>query len=173
MASTSMCIPTLSAPAVHADGKRLYRDQLHLSHRQLDSLLESTSSALDLLSALSDSFKAVAAQTTAFQSQCEGLMADQKRVTKLADDITENLQYYTYLEPTTRRLNAPGAANFVRGEGFTEMLVNLDNCIDYMMTHVRHSPAAFLDHNLLTLCSPTIASPPHTDPDTVYSLLEP
>ncbi|KAF4301391.1 Sec34-like protein [Botryosphaeria dothidea] len=121
---------------------QLYRDQLHLSHRHLDSLLESTSSALDLLSALSDSFKAVAAQTTTFQSQCEGLIADQKRITKLADDISENVQYYTYLEPTTRRLNAPGASNFVRAEGFTEMLVNLDNCIDYMMTHPNHSESA-------------------------------
>ncbi|KAL1638248.1 Golgi transport complex subunit 3 [Neofusicoccum ribis] len=121
---------------------QLYRDQLHLSHRHLDSLLESTSSALDLLSALSDSFKAVAEQTTTFQSQCEGLMADQKRVTQLADDISENLQYYTYLEPTTRRLNAPGATNFVRAEGFTDMLVNLDNCIDYMMTHTNHSESA-------------------------------
>ncbi|KAK0624480.1 Conserved oligomeric Golgi complex subunit 3 [Lasiodiplodia hormozganensis] len=121
---------------------QLYRDQLHLSHRHLDSLLESTSSALDLLSALSDSFKAVAAQTTTFQSQCEGLIADQKRVTKLADGIAENLQYYTYLEPTTRRLNAPGATNFVRAEGFTEMLLNLDSCIDYMMAHPTHSESA-------------------------------
>lgn len=113
-----------------------------MSHRHLDSLLESTSSALDLLSALSDSFKAVAAQTTTFQSQCEGLIADQKRVTKLADGIAENLQYYTYLEPTTRRLNAPGATNFVRAEGFTEMLLNLDSCIDYMMAHPTHSESA-------------------------------
>ncbi|OJD34630.1 golgi complex component cog3 [Diplodia corticola] len=121
---------------------QLYRDQLHLSQRHLDSLLESTSSALDLLSALSDSFKSVSAQTTTFQSQCEGLIADQKRVTKLADDISENLQYYTYLEPTTRRLNAPGATNFVRADGFTDMLLNLDSCIDYMMAHPNHSESA-------------------------------
>ncbi|KAL1394015.1 Sec34-like family-domain-containing protein [Phyllosticta capitalensis] len=121
---------------------QLYRDQLHLSHRHLDSLLESTNTALDLLSSLSDSFKAVAAQTTTFQKQCEGLIADQKRITKLADDMAENLQYYAYLEPTTRRLNAPGAGNFVRGEAFREMLVNLDSCIDYMQTHPKHSEAS-------------------------------
>lgn len=123
---------------------RLYRDQLHLSHRHLDSLLESTNTALDLLSSLSDSFKAVAAQTTTFQKQCEGLIADQKRITKLADDMAENLQYYAYLEPTTRRLNAPGAGNFVRGEAFREMLVNLDSCIDYMQTHVGSRPSLAL-----------------------------
>ncbi|KAK7549681.1 Sec34-like family-domain-containing protein [Phyllosticta paracitricarpa] len=121
---------------------QLYRDQLHLSHRHLDSLLESTNAALDLLSSLSDSFKAVAAQTTTFQKQCEGLIADQKRITKLADELAENLQYYAYLEPTTRRLNAPGAGNFVRGDAFKEMLVNLDSCIDYMQTHPKHSESS-------------------------------
>ncbi|KAF2084506.1 Sec34-domain-containing protein [Saccharata proteae CBS 121410] len=121
---------------------QLYSDQLHLSHRHLDTLLESTTSALDLLSSLSDSFKAVEAQTTAFRAQCEGLMTDQKRITKLADDMSENLQYYTYLEPTTRRLNAPGAGNFVRGRDFAEMLSNLDDCIEYMQNHPNHRESA-------------------------------
>ncbi|KAF2144526.1 uncharacterized protein K452DRAFT_349625 [Aplosporella prunicola CBS 121167] len=127
--------------ASHAE-YQLYRDQLHLTHRHLDSLLESTTSALDLLSSLSDSFKAVAAQTTTFQTQCEGLITDQKRITKLADDMTENLQYYNYLEPITRRLNAPGAGNFVRGRQFSEMLENLDMCLEYMQAHPNHREAA-------------------------------
>lgn len=54
----------------------------------------------------------------------------------LEKDIAENLQYYMYLEPIARRLNAPGAGNFVRSREFSEMLANLDNCIDYMEKHV-------------------------------------
>jgi hypothetical protein len=85
---------------------------------------------------LSSSFKAVDTQTTAFQAQCEDLLNDQNRITKLADDISENLSFYTYLEPITRRLNAPGAGSFVRSKEYSEMLSNLDACLDYMQTHV-------------------------------------
>ncbi|OCL14825.1 Sec34-domain-containing protein, partial [Glonium stellatum] len=121
---------------------QLYRDQLHLSRTHLDSLVSDTTSTLDILSSLSESFKAVEAQTTAFRTQCEALVADQKRITKLADDMEENLRYYLYLEPITKRLNAPGAGNFVRGKEFTEMLSNLDNCLDYMQGHPNHRESA-------------------------------
>lgn len=122
-----------------ADGTcRLYRDQLHLTEQHLDSLLTSANAALQLLATLSNNFKAVEAQTTAFQGQCEDLLNDQKRTLKLADDISENLQYYTYLEPMTRRLNAPGAGRLVGGKEFSEMLSNLDACLEYMQAHVRN-----------------------------------
>lgn len=57
-------------------------------------------------------------------------------MTKLADEIGENVQYYNYLEPLTRRLNAPGAGNSVGSQGFSQMLSQLDQCLDYMQAHV-------------------------------------
>ena len=60
----------------------------------------------------------------------------------LADAIEENARYYTYLEPMTRRLNAPGAANLVKGKDFPEMLSNLDNCLAYMEAHPKHKESA-------------------------------
>ena len=117
---------------------RHYYDQLELSQSHLDSLLTKTTSTLDLLSTLSASFRAVEAQTTAFRNQCEGLLVEQERLTKLADDIGENVQYYNYLEPLTRRLNAPGAGNSVGSKGFSDMLSQLDQCLDYMQAHVCH-----------------------------------
>ncbi|KAF2175538.1 Sec34-domain-containing protein [Zopfia rhizophila CBS 207.26] len=121
---------------------KLYQDQLHLTRTHLDSIVTDTSSTLDILSSLSESFKAVEAQTTAFQTQCEGLIEDQKRITKLADYMEENLRFYLYLEPITKRLNAPGAGNYVRGKEFTEMLSNLDNCLEYMQAHPNHRESA-------------------------------
>lgn len=85
---------------------------------------------------LSASFKAVETQTTAFRKQCEGLLLEQERLTNLADGIGENLQYYNYLEPFTRRLNAPGAGNSVGSQGFSKILSQLDECLDYMQAHV-------------------------------------
>lgn len=120
----------------------LYHDQLQLSRAHLDSLLDSTTTTLALLDSLSDSFKAVEMQTTAFQAQCESLISEQRRITGLATDIDENLRYYTYLEPMTRRLNAPGATNLVRDSDFPRMLENLDNCLEYMQEHPTQSEAA-------------------------------
>lgn len=119
-----------------------YQEQLELSGAHLDNLLSSTRSSLALLDTLAKSFEAVEAQTTAFRLQCETLLTEQKRLESLADAIEENARYYTYLEPMTRRLNAPGAANLVKGDDFPEMLSNLDNCLAYMESHPKHLESA-------------------------------
>lgn len=95
---------------------------------------------MDLLATLSESFKAVESETTAFQSQCEDLLAEQKRLRDLADEVGTDLQYYAYLEPLTRRLNAPGASRLIRSDDFLDMLVNLNTCIDFMDQHVSFNP---------------------------------
>lgn len=89
------------------------------------------------MSSLSENFKTVDAQTSNFQRQCEGLLAAQKRDTGLVTDIEYNLQFYDFLDPASRRLNAPGAGNTVRGQDFSDMLRQLDECLDYMEAHVR------------------------------------
>ena len=57
-------------------------------------------------------------------------------MTDLAEGIESNLNYYNYLEPVTKRLNAPGAGNFVRSREFSNMLSRLDECLEYMSAHV-------------------------------------
>jgi hypothetical protein len=91
---------------------------------------------LDDLSSLSESFKSVETQTSNFEKQCEGLLSAQERDTKLANGIQNNLHYYDFLDPASRRLNAPGAGNTVRDKEFSDMLRRLDVCLDYMETHV-------------------------------------
>lgn len=115
---------------------RIYLEQLRLSRSHLDSLLEGSSSTLQLLTSLSNAFQAIELQTSTFQARCEGILAEQRRLTTMADTITQNLQYYSLLEPINRRLNAPGAGHFVRGEDFSQMLSNMDQCLEYMKTHV-------------------------------------
>ena len=120
---------------------RAYQKQLELSQSHLDSLISKATSTLDLLATLSKSFQTVEAQTTTFQKQCEGLLQEQKRMTDLADNFKHNLRYYDYLEPVTRRLNAPGAGNFVRSQEFSDMLARLDECLEYMAAHPSHREA--------------------------------
>ena len=77
------------------------------------------------------------AQTTTFQRQCENLLSEQKRLTEIAGNMSENLKYYSYLEPINRRLNAPGAGSFIKSKDFSAMLARLDECLNYMAIHVR------------------------------------
>ena len=119
--------------------RRLYQEQLSIAQRQLSSLLTDTDSNLDLLSNLSKTFTNVDVQAEAFQARCESLLAEQQRLSSIASDVGQNLQYYNYLDPITRRLNAPGVRHFVRSGDFSEMLAQLDECLVYMKEHVRHS----------------------------------
>ncbi|KAF2864247.1 Sec34-domain-containing protein [Piedraia hortae CBS 480.64] len=119
-----------------------YLEQLQFSAAHMNGILASTTETLNMLARLSNSFKAVEEQTEAFQQQCESLVKEQKRLGGLADAIEENLRYYTFLEPMTRRLNAPGAANLVKGEDFPEMLFQLDNCLAYLESHPEHKESA-------------------------------
>jgi hypothetical protein len=132
---------------------------LALSEQHLDTLLEDTTGALDLLATLSESFKTVESQTTAFQAQCEDLLAEQKRIRNLANEVGMDLQYYAYLEPLTRRLNAPGASRLIRSDDFLDMLMNLNTCIDFMDQHVRvkHFPCC-----LFTPCA-RVTTLPHSN----------
>ncbi|KAL9577266.1 MAG: hypothetical protein Q9203_007527, partial [Teloschistes exilis] len=119
-----------------------YQRQLDLASSHLDTLLSDTNNTLNLLSSLSDSFKAVEAQTTTFQKQCEGLTQEQKRLASLTDGINQNLKYYGFLEPVTRRLNAPTAGSMVRSQEFSAMLARLDECLEYMAAHPKHREAS-------------------------------
>ncbi|GAM89306.1 hypothetical protein ANO11243_073430 [Dothideomycetidae sp. 11243] len=127
--------------ASHEDYE-LYHEQLELSQNHLDALLASTASSLKILSSLSESFSVVEEQTNAFYQQCQNIVAEQRRLSNLADDVKENMQYYSYLEPITRRLNAPGATNVVTRKEFPEMLSNLDSCLDYMQGHPKQKEAS-------------------------------
>jgi hypothetical protein len=103
----------------------------------LDGLIEDANATLKLLTSLSNSFGSVEAQTSTFQSQCEELLQEQRRLEALADEVGMDLHYYAYLDNATRRLNAPGASRLVDDASFGEMVENIDACIVFMENHVR------------------------------------
>lgn len=119
----------------------LYRDQLALTERHLDNLIQDTNSALKLLETLAGSFRAVEAQTSTFQAQCDDLLSEEKRLQKLADEVGTDLHYYAYLDGVTRRLNAPGASRLVDHQNFAEILTNTDACIVFMTDHPTYRDA--------------------------------
>jgi conserved oligomeric Golgi complex subunit 3 len=108
-----------------------------MTERHLDGLIDDTNAALKLLTSLSNSFQAVQSQTTSFQSQCEDLLTEQRRLQKLGDEVGTDLHFYAYLDNVTRRLNAPGAGRLVDDSEFGEIFRNLNSCIAFMTKHVR------------------------------------
>ncbi|KAI0389479.1 Sec34-like family protein [Xylariaceae sp. FL0594] len=139
------CSPSKSIEAQLLDASQqeylLYRDQLHMAERHLNRLVDGASSALDLLSSLTDNFLAVEAQTSLFQAQCDDLVSEERRLQKLADEVGTDLHYYAYLDGVTRRLNAPGAGRLVNHEDFGDILTNLDACINFMVEHPEYRDA--------------------------------
>jgi hypothetical protein len=119
----------------------LYQEQLALAERHLASLVSDTDSALRILSTLASSFRAVDTQTSSFRARCEGLITEQRRLERLADDVGTDLHYYAYLEGATRRLNGPGAGRLVDDLEFSEMLRNLDACVEFMNKHPEYRDA--------------------------------
>ncbi|OQV05207.1 hypothetical protein CLAIMM_09986 [Cladophialophora immunda] len=123
------------------DEYQQYLDQLDAASAHLDTLLASTTATLGELSSISASFKSVSAQTKSFQAQSASILEEQRKSEVVAQQIAENLRYYEPLERITRRLNAPQAGSFVGTKDFSDMLVTLDECIDYMQTHPSHKEA--------------------------------
>ncbi|KAG6014081.1 hypothetical protein E4U43_006955 [Claviceps pusilla] len=113
----------------------LYADQLSMTDRHLDGLIDDANATLTLLNTLSDSFQSVDTQTSTFQAQCEDLLDERKRLEKLADDVGTDLYFYVYLDTATRRLNAPGASRLVDDDEFGEMIENLNSCVEFMANH--------------------------------------
>ncbi|KAI1869734.1 uncharacterized protein JN550_005715 [Neoarthrinium moseri] len=119
----------------------LYQDQLDMTERHLDILVNETNGALKLLETLASSFRAVETQTSSFQAQCDDLLSEEKRLQKLADEVGTDLHYYAYLDGVTRRLNAPGASRLVDHENFAEILTNTDACNKFMAQHSTYRDA--------------------------------
>jgi hypothetical protein len=142
-------------------------DDLQQSREHIDDILANTLTLLDSLSHLSKEFNSVESQTSNFEKQCEGLLAAQERDTKLANGIQTNLHYYEFLDPASRRLNAPGAGNTVRDEEFSDMLRRLDVCLDYMETHVSSTKTYTAVGSFINaVCSPSKRRRKFIGPDT-------
>ncbi len=126
-----------------------------MTERHLGSLIKDADSALEVLETLCQSFRSVEDQTKLFQSQCDELLSEQKRLQTLAHEVGTDLHYYAYLEDVTRRLNAPGAGRLVDDDSFGEVLASLESCIAFMSKNVRR-PLFLARRQVLTGISPHI-----------------
>ncbi|KAI9781028.1 MAG: Golgi transport complex subunit 3 [Peltula sp. TS41687] len=124
--------------ATHGD-YMIYHEQLIASQSHIDTMLENVSETITLLTSITESFESVQEQTSTFQDRSQDVLTEEQHTSRLADDINENLRFYDYLDPISRKLNAPGAGQLVREKEFAETLLNLDRCLKYMEAHPDHN----------------------------------
>uniref|UniRef100_A0AAR2L4J9 Conserved oligomeric Golgi complex subunit 3 n=1 Tax=Pygocentrus nattereri TaxID=42514 RepID=A0AAR2L4J9_PYGNA len=117
---------------------RRTRECLSCYQDQCDSILTDVSAALEHLDSLQKQYLFVSTKTGTLHEACEQLLKEQSELVDLAESIQQKLSYFNELETINTKLNSPTLS--VNGEGFIPMLSKLDDCIEYVSSHV--SPAA-------------------------------
>ncbi|XP_055691770.1 conserved oligomeric Golgi complex subunit 3 [Lutzomyia longipalpis] len=107
----------------------------HLRERRndCDALLEQIDDTLQSLKQLEDEFQFVSTNTSSLHEASEKLVADQEHLSALDGDIRQRLQYFTQLEQIAQKLQNPTLS--VLGDNFAELLVRLDESLEYLEGH--------------------------------------
>ncbi|KAI8330814.1 Sec34-like family-domain-containing protein [Choanephora cucurbitarum] len=93
-----------------------------------------------LFSELEKDYGFVDGRTGSIQAACESLLEEQHRLTRLADGLASQLEYFNRLEPIAKLFNSPGDDICLNPE-FIPMLEQLDQCLDYMEQHSNYRDA--------------------------------
>ncbi|CAO3589282.1 unnamed protein product [Absidia cylindrospora] len=117
------------------DVYRNYLSVVTFYQKVCDDFLEDLHATSSLFNNLGDDYSFVEKQTKSLQTTCEELLQEQHQLTKLADALTERLEYFNQLEPIAKMFNSPGDDICLRPE-FIPMLEKLDECIKYMSDHL-------------------------------------
>lgn len=67
--------------------------------------------------------------------QSENIIQEQKKLHEIGENIQKQLFYYTQIEKISQRLSSPTLS--VSSEIFLEILNTIDNCLEFMRSHVR------------------------------------
>lgn len=113
--------------------KQYYDD---LAERQLDcdKMLKQIDSAIDSLHGLETEYKFVSNKTWSLNSGSEKLIAEQKQLIEISDDIKSRLYYFTQADQVQQLLQSPTIS--VSSEIFAQTLDKIDKCIAYIRLNV-------------------------------------
>jgi hypothetical protein len=117
----------------------VYRNHLsivQLYQQACDEFLQDLNKTCTLFDDLEKDYSFVDLQTRSIQEACEILLAEQHRLTRLAEGLSERLAYFNELEPIAKLFNTYGDKNDIcLNKEFIPMLDKLDVCIQYMQDH--------------------------------------
>lgn len=114
---------------------RDYYDQLAARTHECDQLLDQIDSSLQSLNVLETKYNFVSNKTSSLNSASEKLIAEQKRLNEIGDDIIKRSYYFAQVEQIMQRLQSPTIS--VSSDIFLQTLNRIDECLDYLNTNVR------------------------------------
>lgn len=116
-----------------------YRNHLsivQLYQQACDEFLVDLQASCSLFDQLEKDYSFVDEQTRSIQEACETILAEQHRLTRLAEGLSERLAYFNELEPIAKLFNSSyGSGDICLNKEFIPMLDKLDICIQYMQDH--------------------------------------
>ena len=111
-----------------------FRETTDLHSFSCSQLLDQSDLVLKYVNELNQGFINVQKETSSLQETCNNLLAEQRKLSSLCDDIDKNLKPFTNLEKITRTLNSPGTDLVIRST-FPKLLDQLDEGIEYVQKH--------------------------------------
>lgn len=129
------------------DVYRQYYEQLANRRNECDNLLDKINSALDSLDGLKTEYNFVSNKTWSLNSGSEKLIAEQKKLIEIADEIKRRLHYFTQAEHLLQILQSPTIS--VSSEIFAQTLTRVDECIAYIKSNVSRNWLAMIGPDLL------------------------
>ncbi|CCG82584.1 putative Golgi complex component Cog3 [Taphrina deformans PYCC 5710] len=105
-------------------------------------VLAHASAVLDTLNDIKNGFSTVKEQTSTLQTACNDLQREETRLQRLADDVRDSLQPFSYLATATRLLNVPGS-KLVLQSSYQELLSKLQSSLDFLDQHPNYKDAEF------------------------------
>lgn len=128
------------------DVYKQYYDDLAMRQLDCDKMLKQIDLAMKSLHGLETEYKFVSNKTWSLNSGSEKLIAEQKQLMEISDDIKSRLYYFTQAEQVQQLLQSPTIS--VSSEIFAQTLDKIDKCLAYIRLnvsawihfHLAHSP---------------------------------
>lgn len=116
------------------DVYKQYYDDLAMRQLDCDKMLKQIDLAMESLHGLEIEYKFVSNKTWSLNSGSEKLIAEQKQLIEISDDIKSRLYYFTQAEQVQQLLQSPTIS--VSSEIFTQTLDKIDKCLAYIRLNV-------------------------------------
>ncbi|RZF45908.1 hypothetical protein LSTR_LSTR008285 [Laodelphax striatellus] len=117
-----------------------YVKQLSEEYDQCTNLLSQVDSALSNLNLLSKKYKQVSNKTNSLHQVSNDLLAEQTKLIKINEDVTERLHHFKAIFQIAQRLDSPTLA--VTSPTFSDLLDQIDQAIGYMKQHDKYKECA-------------------------------
>lgn len=118
----------------NGDVYKQYYNDLVVRQLDCDKMVKQIDLAIESLHGLENEYKFVSNKTWSLNSGSEKLIAEQKQLIEISDDIKSRLYYFTQADQVQQLLQSPTIS--VSSEIFAQTMDKIDKCIAYIRLNV-------------------------------------